>query len=393
MPHLSNLFLIFALILCSSSQCRFINSLYHTNEEIDSIFKNLAENSECSSILSAFNETDKETGNSTKYYVINSNKGNTKKNKIVLVFGEHSREIISPELAIYLVRNLCSIKTKEKSIYSKETIKAILDQNELLLVPLVNEYGRAQVIKGNLCVRENEHNADLNRNYPNHWKSSFINFTEDNPGQFPFSEWQTRNLNKIVKSFKPTVYITTHSGIFAMFMPYGYQKLSIDNYDDRMKTMKDILSKLNDKYCHCMSGSLSDKLTYPVNGNSIDYMYETLNIKYAFSFEIFNGRNENKYFNKLFESKTDNVFDINRFNSKSFLQIGSSKLKRITYASNPRDSCFISKRQEKVDDMFKECTMNMNPITKVQYDKTLINWTNVYFELFSLIYRKENNLS
>ena len=85
MPHLSNLFLIFALILCSSSQCRFINSLYHTNEEIDSIFKNLAENSECSSILSAFNETDKETGNSTKYYVINSNKGNTKKNKIVLV--------------------------------------------------------------------------------------------------------------------------------------------------------------------------------------------------------------------------------------------------------------------------------------------------------------------
>ena len=68
-------------------------------------------------------------------------------------------------------------------------------------------------------------------------------------------------------------------------------------------------------------------------------------------------------------------------------------MKRINYASNPKDSCFISKKQERVDDMFKECVMNKNPITKNQFDKTLINWTNVYFELFSLIYKKEHNLS
>jgi TPR repeat protein len=31
-------------------------------------------------------------------------------------------------------------------------------------------------------------------------------------------------------------------------------------------------------------------------------------------------------------------------------------------------------------------------LTKIEYDRTLINWTNVYFELFSMVFNKENSI-
>jgi hypothetical protein len=180
-----------------------------------------------------------------------------------------------------------------------------------------------------------------------------------------------------------------------MYMPYGYKKLHIDQYDNKMKAMSQILNELNDKYCKCSVGTIADKLPYTTNGTEIDYAYETLGIKYTFAFEIYNGENNNKYFTELFKKDVKDVpiFDYAKFKSRNFLQMKTSTTLQRTnnYVKEDEQPCVVDYK-EKVEDMFKYCIVNKNPLTKSEYDRTLINWTNVYFELFSMVFNKENSI-
>ena len=382
-----NVILLLALFI-SITNCRFIKNLYHTNEEIYNIFDNLAHHSSCSSILTGHTYIDKQTSNATKYYTITSNEPSEgEKTKIVLIFGEHARELITSELAIYLITNLCSVKTHTPSIYSSYTIDTILKQNELILVPLVNEYGRKRVEKGDFCQRNNENNVDINRNWDNHWKNeTFAN--GENSGKYPFSEWETRNVVSLLQLVKPDAFFAAHSGWYSLFMPLGYKQVPVSSYSKKMIDMYEILNKINEKYCKCDSGPLSDKLDYPTQGSEIDYAFENLDIKYTFAFEIYKGESNNEYFKKLYASNKTHAFDYSKFKKKNFLQIGS-QLKKLHYINDEGNSCFADV-SEVIDNEFEECITDKNPLTRNEYDKVLINWTNVYFELFSIIYRKKN---
>jgi hypothetical protein len=396
-------FLFLSLILFISIpfiSSRFLSNLYHTNTEIYTTLDNLSKTT-CSKILSSFTLKDQETGNILKYYAINSQnpsisyaKGKSHKNTVVLLFGEHAREVISSELGLYIIQTLCSSQNKNESPYSKYTLKQILNQNNLIFIPIANEQGRTEIEKGNFCKRGNENDVDLNRNWDNHWDKS-QHSKEEKPGSSPFSEWQTRLIRNILLQTQPTIFISTHSGLFSMYMPYGYKKLHIDQYDNKMKAMSQILNELNDKYCKCSVGTIADKLPYTTNGTEIDYAYETLGIKYTFAFEIYNGENNNKYFTELFKKDVKDVpiFDYAKFKSRNFLQMKTSTTLQRThnYVKEDEQPCVVDYK-EKVEDMFKYCIVNKNPLTKIEYDRTLINWTNVYFELFSMVFNKENSI-
>jgi hypothetical protein len=41
--------------------------------------------------------------------------------------------------------------------------------------------------------------------------------------------------------------------------------------------------------------------------------------------------------------------------------------------------------------LFYECIGVKTPLTKNVFDKILLNWTNAYFQLFTMVYQKENN--
>ena len=46
---------------------------------------------------------------------------------------------------------------------------------------------------------------------------------QENPGNKPFSEDETLHNLISVKNFKPLVFLSIHSGIFGLFLPYAFE--------------------------------------------------------------------------------------------------------------------------------------------------------------------------
>lgn len=80
-----------------------------------------------------------------------------------VVFGEHAREMISPETGLHYVKELCRN-------YMSGRNKKVLENYELRMIVNANPVSRAKVEKGEYCIRENENGVDINRNYDAHWK-------------------------------------------------------------------------------------------------------------------------------------------------------------------------------------------------------------------------------
>ena len=371
--------LLMTLYSINIISCKFMRNLYTNSEDIYKKLDNLTK--KCPSILNKNSYTEKEANKTMNYYTINYKK-NQKKNptKTIMLFGEHARELITPELAIYIIENLCSIEyPKIKSLYSKKTLKSILSENIITIIPLVNEYGRKIIEKDiNHCQRNNENDVDLNRNYPINWNKN----NDLSSGKKPLSEWETRTIDNIIKKINPKMLISTHSGDFKMYMPFGYKNLTFDNFDNNLKNMYNILNELNEKYCKCKFGPINNLIEYPVYGNIIDYAYEKLGIKYVFAFEIFFIDN-NKFFKNLYESENNFIFDYDKYinGNKDFSFIQMNKVKK---------SIMKSFSFSDLKSLFYECIGVKTPLTKNVFDKILLNWTNAYFQLFTMIYKKEN---
>ena len=110
-------------------------------------------------------------------YVVHINNKNSivpddKKQKVFIVFGEHARELISPETGLQLVNILC----KNKNVSDKRNIDDLLEKNNFALIINANPNGRRSVELGNYCKRTNENNVDLNRNWNSHWILVEFNF-------------------------------------------------------------------------------------------------------------------------------------------------------------------------------------------------------------------------
>ena len=105
-----------------------------------------------------------------------------------VLFGEHARELISPETALRMARDLCGINKRTAKLAAK-----VLARTVVTIVPNANPRGRASVEGGAFCQRVNENGVDLNRNWDAHWQSSSESGGADtNPGAAPFSEPETQ---------------------------------------------------------------------------------------------------------------------------------------------------------------------------------------------------------
>lgn len=472
---------IFFIFLCSDTSninSKFINDLYHSSEEIYSILDDLSKN-DCSSMLkkhtmkvnvgartinknnkhkksgkiiedqekkdlkvlddilnkmktqeeflqTKLKEKSKNLNSSSEsltetkeliYYSISGSNPDKNQQIAYMIFGEHSRELISPEQGLYLMQVLCGVKGRE--VYTKETIQAILRKIKFYIVPIVNVYGRKVVQKGDLCKRTNENNVDLNRNWPSHWKEDNDN-PDENPGSRPFSEWQTRALRNIIEEISPNIFITTHSGNLGMYTPFAYKKFKYSDLNPgnrrSIKKMLHIIKRINKRYCNCTAGSIGNELGYLCPGTCLDYAFESKNVKYSFAFEIFDGDSKNENYLKILNDPNlkgfnhkefieRNMLDNEFHNSKSFLQLSlqlesKSKNKFLSpieagfdnyeklsiYNNELGGSCFSQTKMKTTTKILSndECK-TFFPFSELHYKNTLINWTNVYFEIFSLI--------
>eukprot|EP00401_Gymnodinium_catenatum_P022427 CAMPEP_0117591696 /NCGR_PEP_ID=MMETSP0784-20121206/71679_1 /TAXON_ID=39447 /ORGANISM="" /LENGTH=86 /DNA_ID=CAMNT_0005393453 /DNA_START=9 /DNA_END=265 /DNA_ORIENTATION=+ len=76
---------------------------------------------------------------------------------------------------------------------------------------------------------------------------------DTNPGPKPFSEPETRTFKELVQNFKPTTFLTVHSGTKGMYMPWAYDMEHLANRNE--PEMMDILTKLDQDHCECPFGA------------------------------------------------------------------------------------------------------------------------------------------
>ncbi len=206
------------------------------------------------------------------------------KDTAFVLFGEHARELISPETALRMARDLCGVNAPTRAL-----ARAVLARSDVVMVPVANPQGRASVEGGDYCQRVNENGVDLNRNWDAHWQPQDENSydaADTNPGTAPFSEPETRALKTLVDTLRPDVFITVHSGTLGMYTPYAYSRDLPNNDPTDLKRMTNILDALNPTYCQCPSGAAGKDVGYLCPGTCLDYAYEH-HASISFAFEIY----------------------------------------------------------------------------------------------------------
>merc|ERR1719247_3557566 len=128
-----------------------------------------------------------------------SRPGTDTKKKAMFVFGEHARELISPETAVGLAQALCG-----QGPHAQWANK-VLNNVSFLLVPNANPLGRKQVEDGYYCKRTNEDGVDLNRNFGEDHHEEQKKGDETNAGPNAFSEPESQMLKSLVDDEKPDI--------------------------------------------------------------------------------------------------------------------------------------------------------------------------------------------
>ena len=126
----------------------------------------------------------------------------------------------------------------------------------------------------------------MNRNWDFKWGNEKLEYG-NTFGNKPFSEVETLFIKTLAEEMKPKVFLTLHSGMNALFMPYAYKDVEcVRNF----KEMNDILNEVKTKFCtNCQVGLPSRILKYNSNGTCLDYIYDKIGVSYAFGWEIYSG--------------------------------------------------------------------------------------------------------
>ena len=271
---------------------------YHTSEEILAEFREMASGGGCPGANLKLTQTVEDTVSLTVATFAAKGAGGVSgsgggpdggngnddrpRDRAFVLFGEHARELISPETALRMALDLCGTNEKTAALARK-----VLERTDVTMVPIANPLGRTSVEGGAFCQRVNENGVDLNRNWDAHWQASSESGGADtNPGSAPFSEPETRILKRLVDTLRPDVFITVHSGTLGMYMPYAYSRDLPNNDPTDLDRMTRILNALNPTYCRCPSGPAGKDVGYLCPGTCLDYAYEH-HASISFAFEIY----------------------------------------------------------------------------------------------------------
>jgi hypothetical protein len=299
--------------------------------------------------------------------------GGTATNRNFLLFGEHSRELISPESGLHLIKSLCG----ETDL--KDKAAAVLKDNEFQIVVNGNPESRQKVEQGDFCLRTNPDGVDLNRNWDEKWENEGL-MAQTNPGPKPFSEPETRVFKQLVEEYKPTNFLTVHSGTKGMYMPWAYdmEHLASRNQPAMMQILKD----LDKDHCECPFGAAGKEVGYSCPGTCLDWVYDKLQTPYAFAFEIYTGPEYSDMLKERWEEKMSE-------SGSAFIQthshLGHSHFHDL-FKKHPTD--FVQLRQEKHvggDMSAEDCFSQFNPKDEAEYNSVVENWSSAYLDMASMV--------
>lgn len=299
-------------------------------------------------------------------------------NKNFMLFGEHARELISPESGLHFIKTLCG------EAGDKERASQILKDSEFQIVVNGNPDSRKRVEQGDFCLRVNPDGVDLNRNWDEEWQPVAPFDTADtNPGPSAFSEAETQVFKELVSNYRPSNFLTIHSGTKGMYMPWAYDMKHLATRNQ--PAMMEILKKLDKNHCECPFGAAGKEVGYPCPGTCLDWVYDKLQTPYAFAFEIYTNPDEDEYLKDRWEEKMQE-------SKASFLQLnshlGHEHFKEF-FTQCPSDFVQVKAETKRRGMSADECFANFNPDSQERYDTTVENWSSAYLDMAEMV---ANNL-
>jgi len=349
---------------------------YHTSDELSSELRRLA--GSCQGLSVETKSASTSESNVDVDIVTVKKPGSTPKNKMYFLFGEHARELISPESGIYFLKSLCG------ETDTSESLQGVLDDTEFRVVLNGNPQSRRKVEGGNYCLRVNENGVDLNRNWDEKWEQSpELSPQDTDPGPKPFSEPETQIFRDDVTSYMPTSFVTIHSGTLGMYMPWAFDMEHLAQRNN--KAMMTMLKDLDSEYCQCPFGAAGKEVGYSCPGTCLDYVYDQLNASYAFAFEIYTGPEYTDDLKERWQEKMQE-FAAEQEPAKVSDSLALPDLKHEDYNDifNVRPSDFVqlaSHAQHKWHRDGRDCFGQFNPDNEQAFQKTVDNWARVYGDL------------
>lgn len=289
-------------------------------------------------------------------------RGTVASTKAVIVFGEHARELISPESAVDFVKNLCGNgKTTAKAQQALEA------GAEFVIVPNANPIARRKVEDGYWCKRTNEDGVDLNRNWGSEHRNPLraVAGDEMNPGPEGFSEPETQILRDLVAQERPDIFLSVHSGAYLLGAPFGYKHGEPANEAD----VAAVLKPISDRYCNgeCPYGSLADMINYKSEGCDIDWVSEHVHVPYAFTWEIYVGPEIRDEYVAKARARAGDLSLLERRALRGRIQqhLGAGELLAMDENEEDPDGC----RQQFL------------PLTESETRSVVENWSGAYMDL------------
>jgi len=295
-------------------------------------------------------------------------------NRVFMLFGEHSRELISPESGLHFIKTLCG-----ETDLSPQALEVLKD-SEFRIVVNGNPASRQRVEQGDFCLRVNPDGVDLNRNWDEEWQpDADMGPAQTNPGPKPFSEPETRVFKQLVEQYKPTTFLTVHSGTKGMYMPWAYdmEHLAQRNQPQMMQ----ILKSLDRDHCQCPFGAAGKEVGYSCPGTCLDWVYDKLNTPFAFAFEIYTGP---EYSDMLRERWQEKMRGAGAFYQKHS-HLGHKHFHQV-FAEHP--SCFVQLKEGHVAARAMsedECFGQFNPSSEDEYKSVVENWSSAYLSMASMV--------
>ncbi|KAL3139931.1 hypothetical protein ABBQ38_004221 [Trebouxia sp. C0009 RCD-2024] len=226
--------------------------------------------------------------------------GEAGKEVILLIAGEHARELITSEIVYWLYQVLIgkdaeflswpaatAFHTQRKQMRPgvgtlQDWVQDLLEKVVFKIVPVENIAGRKAVEEGDTCLRRTFSGVDLNRNWGTEWKQKALD-DEEYGGPHPFSEPESRIVKLIAESSPVRSFVNLHSGEYALYIPWD----SHPNYAIDLPADTQVVLEQMNVWCQCMHGVGGAVAGYLAYGTSMDYMYERLHIPYPLTFEVY----------------------------------------------------------------------------------------------------------
>jgi len=349
---------------------------YHTSDELQAEMKRLA--SSCNGFSMETKTASTSESEASIDIATVKKPGSTPKNKMYFLFGEHARELISPESGIYFLKSLCG--ETETSDY----LNGVLDDTEFRVVLNGNPHSRRKVEDGDFCLRVNENGVDLNRNWAEKWEQSpELSPQDTDPGPKPFSEPETQIFRDDVTEAMPTSFVTIHSGTLGMYMPWAYDMEHLAERNN--KAMMTMLRDLDSEYCQCPFGAAGKEVGYSCPGTCLDYVYDQLNASYAFAFEIYVGPEYADDLKERWQEKmqeTESLAEPAKVSDSLALPDLAHTDYHDLFHSNPSDFVQLqSQAHHKWHRDGQSCFGQFNPDNTQALQKTVDNWARVYGDL------------